>query len=88
MSKKPESWVVYKVSVNGVPRGPNAVCEQAEWDEMERAQPGHHTLIREGVASEAEAERLAREAPGGTAAQGVFLKAHLTRSASGRLLGR
>ena len=75
MSKKPESWVVYKVSVNGVARGPNAVCEQAEWDEMERQNPGYHTLIKAGIASESEAERVARESPGGTAPKGVTLKA-------------
>ena len=34
---------------------------------MERRQPGHHTLIRAGIMNEPEAERLAREAPGGTA---------------------
>ena len=55
--------------------GANAVCSQAEWDEIERARPGHHSLIRAGVASEAEAERLARSAPGGTAPAGVRLRA-------------
>jgi len=67
------AWVVYKMHLAG-PCGPNAVCEQAEWDEMERAQPGFHKLILAGIASEAEAERLAREAPGGTTAP-VRLKA-------------
>jgi hypothetical protein len=66
-------WVVYKMNLAG-PQGPNAVCEQAEWDEMERAQPGYHTLIREGIGSEAEAEKLARESPGGTAIKGVVLR--------------
>jgi hypothetical protein len=70
------AWVVYKMNLAG-PQGPNAVCEQAEWDEMERQQPGYHTLIRAGIASEAEAEQLAREAPGGTAVKGVHLKARL-----------
>jgi hypothetical protein len=60
-------WVVYKMTVWGKLAGPNAVCEQAEWDEMERDRPGHHALIREGIANEPEAERLARESPGGTA---------------------
>ena len=60
-------WVVYKMTVWGKVPGPNAVCEQTEWDEMERRRPGHHTLIRAGMASETEAERLARESPGGTA---------------------
>jgi hypothetical protein len=60
-------WVVYKMNVGGNVAGPNAVCEQGEWDEMERARPGHHALVREGIANEGEAERLARESPGGTA---------------------
>jgi hypothetical protein len=69
------TWVVYKMSLAGA-QGPNAVCEQAEWDEMERQQPGYHTLIRAGITSEPEAERLARESPGGTTVKGV---AHKTR---------
>ena len=43
--------------------GPNAVCEQSEWEAMERDRPGLHTLIRSGIASEGEAERLARSTP-------------------------
>jgi len=70
----PEAWVVYKMNLAGA-HGPNAVCEQDEWDEMQRLNPGHHTLIKAGIASEPEAERVAREAPGGTAARGVTLKA-------------
>lgn len=66
-------WVVYKMNLAG-PHGPNAVCEQSEWDEMEKASPKLHTLIKAGVASEAEAERLAREAPGGTADRPARLK--------------
>jgi len=38
----------------------NAVCEQSEWDEMEAARPGLHQLVCGGIASEAEAELLAR----------------------------
>jgi hypothetical protein len=71
--KNMAGWVVYKMNLAG-PQGPNAVCEQAEWEEMERAQPGYHTLIQEGISSEAEAEKLARESPGGTAVKGVVLK--------------
>src|SRR5262245_10064665 len=59
-------WVVYKMTVHGTVPGPNAVCEQAEWDEMELRRPGFHALIRAGMTSETEAERLARESPGGT----------------------
>jgi hypothetical protein len=77
MTKKREvavTWVVYKMNLAG-PAGPNAVCEQAEWDAMELANPGHHTLIKAGITSEAEAERLARESLGGTAPGEVRLKA-------------
>src|SRR5262249_32629167 len=43
--------------------GRNAVCAQGEWDAMERANPGHHTLVKGGIATEGEAERLARSTP-------------------------
>ena len=58
------SWVVYRVNIDGKTAGRNAVCSQAEWDEMELAQPGQHTLLRSGISSEAEAERLARGTSG------------------------
>jgi hypothetical protein len=63
-SDKAESWVVYLMTVKKDAAGMNAVCEQAEWDAMELAQPGRHTLVRSGIASEAEAERLARGTSG------------------------
>ena len=53
-------WVVYKMTIAGKHTGINAVCEQSEWDAMELAWPGYHTLVKSGIASEAEAERLAR----------------------------
>jgi len=58
------SWVVYLMTVHGKPSGMNAVCEQGEWEEMERAQPGYHTLVRSGIPSETEAEKLARGTSG------------------------
>jgi hypothetical protein len=57
------SWVVYRMTIYGKPSETNSVCEQAEWEAMERAQPGHHTLIQAGIPSETEAERLARGEP-------------------------
>jgi hypothetical protein len=57
------SWVVYLMTMRGKPSGLAAVCERSEWDAMERAQPGHHTLIRTDIASEGEAEQLARSQP-------------------------
>src|SRR5262249_32775089 len=44
--------------------GLNVVCEQSEWDEMEHARPGYHTLIRGGITNECEAELLARGTSG------------------------
>jgi hypothetical protein len=57
-------WAVYKASIRGKPEEINAVCEQSEWDAMESAKPGQYTLIRGGIASEGEAERLARGTSG------------------------
>jgi hypothetical protein len=49
--------------VNGVVMGANAICDQAEWEAMERSRPGHQPLIRGGIASEVDAERLCRSSP-------------------------
>jgi hypothetical protein len=57
------------------PNGLSAVCEQSEWDEMERVQPGYHTLVRAGILNEQEAESLAREASGYVAGHGLRLPA-------------
>jgi hypothetical protein len=54
------SWVVYRMTVHKKPNEGIAVCEQQEWDAMERLQPGYHTLIEGGIANEAQAEQLAR----------------------------
>jgi hypothetical protein len=59
-TKAPAGWVVYRITVHGKPGEVRAVCEQGEWEEMERQQPGLHKLVRKGIASEAEAEALAR----------------------------
>ena len=58
------AWVVYRITVRGKPYGLGAVCEQGEWDAMELAHPGDHTLLRGGIRSEAEAEALARTSSG------------------------
>lgn len=60
-----ESWVIYQVVTKGVVSGPNAVCEQAEWDEMERLRPGAQSVVQFGIATEGLAERLARGTSGG-----------------------
>lgn len=57
------AWVVYRMTVHGKKSNMYAVCEQGEWDAMERAQPGHHTFVQAGISSEGEAERLAKGGP-------------------------
>ena len=66
MSKKKDLWVVYVMNIHKQVQPMNVVCEQCEWDEMEKARPGYHTLIRSGIASENEAEILARGTSGDT----------------------
>ncbi len=56
-------WVVYQMTVQGQP-GPKVVCCQHEWDAVEKATPGHHRLIKDGILNEGEAERLARGTSG------------------------
>ena len=56
------SWVVYQRTVKGEPSGTNVVCEQAEWDAVDREHPGVHTLLQSGIPNEGQAERLARDA--------------------------
>jgi len=58
-----ESWVVYKMTLHGKSDKHNAVCEQSEWDAMELARPGYHLLVQSGIATECDAERLARATP-------------------------
>jgi hypothetical protein len=59
-TSKDPSWVVYQMAIRINPKVLNAVCEQAEWDEMAALQPGYYTLIQAGILNEGEAERLAR----------------------------
>ena len=58
------SWVVYRMTLHGGAFGGNVVCEQREWDELERARPGFHMLVRAGIETEQEAEKLARGTAG------------------------
>lgn len=57
------SWAVYTMTVHGQP-GPKVVCNQNEWDAIEKATPGLHRLVRDGILNEGEAERLARGTSG------------------------
>jgi len=60
------SWVVYTMPIKGNPEGMRAVCEQKEWDAMERDRPGYYTIIRADITNEGEAEKLARGKSGDT----------------------
>jgi hypothetical protein len=63
-TEKVVSWVVYRMTLHGKKDGGKAVCQQDEWDAMERISPGYHALIQSGIANEGEAERLARGTSG------------------------
>lgn len=58
------SWVVYRMTLPKNAVGGNVVCEQREWDAIEAAQPGFHTLLHAGIGTEQEAEKLARGTAG------------------------
>ena len=62
--KKIASWVVYRMTLRGNKGQVNAVCDQSEWDAIEKLNPGFHTLIRSGIVTEGEAEQFARTAVG------------------------
>jgi len=58
-----ETWVVYFMTIHKHTDKTCAVCNQSEWDAMDLARPGYHQLIRGGIATETEAETLARLGP-------------------------
>jgi hypothetical protein len=61
MSETNGLWVVYLMPLRGKPNPMHVVCEQGEWDAMELNRPGFYTLVRSGIASEGEADKLARD---------------------------
>jgi len=65
-SGKPITWVVYKRSLIHQKQQTEsfAVCEQSEWDELEAAGPGVHTLVQGGFEIESDAEKHARGTSG------------------------
>jgi hypothetical protein len=67
---KSATWVVYLMTLHGKQSAVNAVCEQSEWDALELGRPGYHKLVCTGIASEVEAERIARQ-PAVSANQGA-----------------
>jgi len=62
-SSSPITWVVYLMTIHKQTDKMCAVCKQSEWDAMELARPGYHVLVRGGIATEVEAEKLARRNP-------------------------
>ena len=60
MQRAPQSWVVYLMTIHKKSEGQMAVCERGEWDAMELERPGYHKLLHAGIASESEAELIAR----------------------------
>lgn len=62
-NEQTRTWVVYLMTIHGKTSGMSAVCDQGEWEAMERARPGYHTLVQAGIINEGEAERLARCGP-------------------------
>jgi len=63
---QPEFWAVYQRSWTFQRKQvvSTAVCEQTEWDALEKAEPGVHTLVRGRIRTEKEAEELARGTSG------------------------
>jgi hypothetical protein len=57
------TWVVYQ-SVQGKAMGAKSICEQREWEALERSHPGANELLASGLASESQAEKLARGTSG------------------------
>ena len=64
------AWVVYRMTLHGNAVAGNVVCEQREWEALERARPGFHTLLHSGIKTEQEAEKLARGTAGETPPRG------------------
>lgn len=58
-----DTWVVFLMTIHKRMERTRAVCKQSEWDAMERSRPGYHQLVRGGIATEVEAEMLARNQP-------------------------
>jgi hypothetical protein len=52
------------MTLHGNVLGGNVVCEQREWEVIEAARPGYHTLLHTGLKTEQEAEKLARGTAG------------------------
>ena len=60
------SWVVYESLVGRAAERVRSVCGASEWPALAAERPGSRTLVTVGVATEGEAERLARGTAGDT----------------------
>ncbi len=58
-----ELWAVYEV-VQGKQAGRKVMCRQSQWEALALSHPGANVLIQGGIASESEAEKLARGTSG------------------------
>jgi hypothetical protein len=67
---KADGWAVYLMPMKAGQDPVRAVCPQAEWEALDRAKPGHFTLIQGNLSNEGEAERLARGKSGETPPRG------------------
>jgi hypothetical protein len=68
------AWAVYRMRLHGNAVGGNVVCSQAEWDAIEKSQPGYHTLLHSWLKTEQEAEKLARGTAGDTKPRNIKTK--------------
>lgn len=74
MRNAPRSWVVYLMTIHNKAEGRMAVCEQSEWDAIEVHRPGYHKLLQANIASETEAELLARGTAGDPPPRATMLR--------------
>lgn len=58
-----ETWVVFQ-AMQGEQSGIRSVCTQSEWTAIVARKPGVNQLVQGGIASETEAEKLARGTSG------------------------
>jgi hypothetical protein len=70
-----KTWVVYRRPIKDDPIGLVGVCTDAEWVAMDREAPGVLILVRAGLPTEGEAERVARAEASARPPQGPAAKA-------------
>ncbi|WP_238602673.1 hypothetical protein [Fimbriiglobus ruber] len=71
--QRSQTWVIYQSTLRGQIIGTKSVCEQSEWEEMERSHPGVNRLVQAGITYEGEAERLARGTSGDPKLRGLII---------------